>query len=812
MKQERLSPSSPSVRLEHSPGNATADCDRIYKQMRGVIADVFPNDSAAWQWTSERGATSRIDPPPANAGTWLKSKFQAATPFAKQLIARQFTQWRSFEQRDWEANDKKAYEHQRALYAWITIAGMCDGVRDKLPAILVRSPYGTGKSLVGGMVGESLAEEMHYQLAQGTPRGEIPRELVLGLRQDLLLQNAVGERYRALRPPYTVEESHVRAFHKQLTQLHGDAFVKLFPQPRGKSDPWYELFLESDEDPENRLTAYFKAKGVDAKGNRGLVNDVLALMTGEGILRPDHHNIPRMHPAPERAIDLERQGFRGDLAYALDPELGVLATHKHLLPDPTKYTRFHEESDDAALIGIAHGTTVTRDPLKIREDFAKQILASKKLVMVVDEAGKYNPNALRHSAEYLSKRAPMLLGFTGQDKGVEGWVRSPNMSIDRSIELGLTKPVAFSFVGSQEKSFPQGSEGAWKQYAEQFFASAPIATALKLRQPWDSDGFIVVPPDKVWEYGHRIAALYEANGKAVDVSCYDSKLGQDRWKVMEDTLRIPRKKGEPPRKIVAPGGQVAIGLDVPIDSIDVLCALREPDMDQLLGRLFHQRKLGGRQEDRTYFRQQVVDETNFIELRKIAKELGFALPETAARWRNLQCGVDLKAKKADDKRAKKFGPPQDVPDARRPRADKTPKRSADDLQSMEITSPYLLRLQEEKEQRLMAKGMAAAGVETRNGTPSNVISGKAKIMGKESTVVLEVDAHGKPLASSIAELARRHGLTSLEGALKSFVDMKYSDTLRGEALAKAVGGKVHTMLETRARRSMASRASESADW
>mgnify|MGYP001560002979 CR=1 FL=1 len=118
--------------------------------MRQSIREVFPGKSDAWKYKTGFEEAGEITPPPDDASAWLRN-YVKIHPFCQQLAHRYITLWKTLEGRDMTANGKTLFPHQQALFSWMTIGGLCAETRDKLPAILLRSPYGTGKSLVGGL-------------------------------------------------------------------------------------------------------------------------------------------------------------------------------------------------------------------------------------------------------------------------------------------------------------------------------------------------------------------------------------------------------------------------------------------------------------------------------------------------------------------------------------------------------------------------------------------------------------------------------------------------------------------------------------
>ncbi len=711
-----------------------------YQSMRQALLHVFPAGSSAWQ--------NSTAVPDRNPGPWLKG-LEKSHEFVQSYTPMLVALWRDLEKAQWNVNGKTLYDHQKALLAWATISGIVTGTRKEMPNLLLRSPYGSGKGLVAGIAVEAFVRLLAQEQGADTEDDALPRAALVCAKPYLLFQNAVGEEYRLRRPPYVFTDAQLRSMYDAMERLYGTDFSNVFPKPRGKASPWYDIFRTEEEDDRSAAT---RVNDVLRKLGQTAVktwrtcrssDDMFRMLTGilEGSLtiRPDTQNMPLVQQVPKRSGDtsLTNVSLRGDMGYAITRDLPVAATHRDLLPDPRTYSPKHDP-DTTRLLCIASGNALFREKDRMRADIRKQIVERLRL-MVVDEAGRSDPAALGDMTTQLSGTPPLILGLTAQDAGMKGWTRSPQLSLPQSVELGFAKPIGFQCIGAQDECFPAGSEGAWQQYRNQLFTEVEAAHKLKLRQPWECDRMIVVPTPLVWEYGYRLEEAYREEGVPAEVLCYDPKLGADRFALLDDFLRHPpaeQKKKRPVRMVVTGPTALSTGTNLRIDAIDLLAPVSAHDLEQLLGRLFHQRRTKTDAAERTYFRQQIFTEPKILLLRQIAEQGGFRLPDTKATWIPLRCGIDATEYKSDGKRS--LGKPQPVPDAQRRKGETQEELP---YQPMRLRNPYLIALEKRK-------------LEDR---PTYV---------SKFAVAMEVDEAGMPTSEWLLEQLRKASLTSYLNSIR----------------------------------------------
>ena len=249
MAQEHAPALAPAIEMVAKTRKPSA-AEAVFRSMRAKVAEVFPQDDAeAWSWTGEDFEKREIPQPETDFKTWLAEQYEGSDPFVQRLVRRMFTIWDGMEREGFEANDKELYEHQKALFAWIAIQ-TATGTREDIANLLVRSPYGSGKSLVSGLVVKAFREAQEELLAEGADPKAIPTGVLLGLRKEHMLQNALGKQFAVLQPPYTVERPDIATYWHNLSAMFGEDFSKSFQRPFGKKHPFFDLFVTSEDDEE----------------------------------------------------------------------------------------------------------------------------------------------------------------------------------------------------------------------------------------------------------------------------------------------------------------------------------------------------------------------------------------------------------------------------------------------------------------------------------------------------------------------------------------------------------------------------------
>lgn len=859
MTPERSLAPAPALTMAAKPKGVSA-AEKIFLSMRAKIAEVFPDDDeAAWSWTDDAFRKQSIERPETEFRTWLEEQYKDSDAFTQRLVRRMFTIWDGMERDGFVANDKELYEHQKALFAWIAIS-TATGVREELASILVRSPYGSGKSLVSGLVVRAFKEAQDELIAEGKATEEIPTGILLGLRKEHMLQNALGKQFAVLQPPYTVERQDIAAYWRSLGTMFGPDFSESFAKPAGKKHAFYDLFVTSEDeeaaaDSSARLEAYLAALKEPQRKNWAAVPEarkseimaaLLALMDGKAILIPDIYKVPRMEePLPREEDDVTAGGYRGDSAHALVERAGyrVKASHKHLAVDRANYTTV-PDPENPAHFAIVYGTMVTRATEDIRRDVREEIMTRVGGIFV-DEAGAYTPESLGDSSAELTGRMPYILGFTGQDRGTEGWMlRSPTISTQKMVELGLMKPIAFQGIGDARNPTAQGTEEAWAVYERQMFSDVKTATALKLPQPHEMDRVVVAPSACVREYAHRIQRQYEKRGTPVKVWCYDSTAGESRWPTIVNGFNAPKKEDSPIRVLVAPPGMMAEALTLSAQCYDILAKVNTHALDQTRGRLGHVRndeRGAARERTRTYFRVQWFEGgSGEPYIREVAKMMGFALEDEHETWRPLRNMIDLAAYEADGRR-RGLSEPEPIPDAAAIAKRKNRRKEKRAWTPLQATSPFVIEVERAKAERKRLKEDAAA--RARAATPPGVTKPSAPAPSphpasipmipsaapaqpapraslfrsdtgalqdgdyeaKAGKTVLRIAVRGGTV-ENLADIASAYSLQSYMGALSMTVRDAVFEKKTGEELAKALLTKILKLVETSGARANAKRA------
>ncbi len=662
---EPLSPPTEAPEIGKAAGRKTqrSPAERIYGELRGKIADVFPdNDEVAWSYRDETFAVQTIERPLDAYDDWFEKKFQGSDDFSKLFTRRLFLVWEELKEEQYVVNGDQLWEHQKALFAWAAL-NICTGMREEMANLLLRSPYGSGKSKVTGLMIRAFRDaQLDLMLLQGKDHKEIPTGALIGKRKEHLIQNAVGEQYAVLDSEH-LERAEMNRHWKDLAAMYGSLFTDLFPQPKKASDPFYAIFESEFEDGSSagsidaRLSAYLKATGRTIGKRTKPVSDMLSafkqLIDGEIVLILNEENIPVPVPAQLRDDCTEsdvRTGLTGDSAFALreGEHYRIKASDRHLSPDRSTHTT-KVNADDPAQFAIVHGTALTRNPETIRRDIRGEI-AERCKGLFLDEAGLLNPAVIGDSVTQLVSHEPIVIGVTGQDKGVAGWQRSPSISEAKMIELGLMKPVSYAGIGDPENPPSAGSEEAWQAYEEAMFEDYQTAEILGISQPHEVDTVVVLKAARVHEYAKRIRLAHEARNVPVNVFIYSTGAGNRKTEVLK-AFKAPKKKNEPRRILVAEDKLIAESLTIPnAQCYDILDVVSDFDMDQIRGRLGHVRNTDIEQEQavaRTVIRQQFLHKGRDPYVRTAARKQGYALPDEDAAWRPLHSMIDRKSHDID---------------------------------------------------------------------------------------------------------------------------------------------------------------------
>lgn len=818
MAKQILTPNGLRQSVDMTPakgrGATTAAAKRIFDAMRTQIRAVFPDDDQeAWAWTGEDFVRHEIERPGDDYLVWLKEQYEPSNEFAQRMVRRMFTMWQEMEEQGFRANDLELYEHQKALFAWMALS-IANGTHDSIEQLLIRSPYGSGKSLTAGLAVRAFTEVQAELESEGIAANKLPTGVLLGLRKEHMLQNAVGQQYAVLQPPYTVERADINVYWKNLETMFGDDFAKHFKKPNGKTHPFYDLFSTDEAETEDalpvpervqRLVATMDATqqrswaAMSAKRRGEIVRMLTMLAAGQVVLVPDVYNVPQ----PERPLPREEtqatteHRYRGDSAHALreSATYRVKATHKHLALDAAGYTTKPNATNPAQFC-IAYGSMVTRDPESIRADIREEVLRRGRFLSV-DEAGAYTPGSLADSMSELSGERPLVLGFTGQDRGIEGWSkRSPVLSVQQMIRLKLMKPIAFMGLGDANNPPPVGTEEAWKAYADRMFSPEATAEALNLPQPHELDSVVIAPPKHLREYAHRIRKAHEEQGIPVKIWCFDPDARDSRWSIVVNGFNAPKEQGEPRRILVAPPSQMAEALHLHAECYDVLAPMNKFAIDQARGRLGHIRNSGSASEQskaRTYFRVQWLQGTSGEPyIREVASMMGYTLPDENATWQPLRCMIDATAYHADAKR-KGLSEPEPIPDAARVQLRKRRMAAKQAWTPIKSTSPFVLEKERRRVEREAERRRASYVPPKQTGDAAQERTLGGGLLPSRQTLVVQrgklrvsVETSTEGKVSNIYDIVLQFGIHSYQASLAVKADNEFRAGKRGDALASAV--------------------------
>ncbi len=819
-------------------GKKSKKAATAFHGMRGSIETVYPdNDAEAWSYVDERFETHTLTPPAHDYEEWLRTRYEPSDEFSQKLTARLFALWREMDRAGFNANGMELFPHQKALFAWTTLS-VCSGTRDRVSNLLLRSPYGSGKTLVGGVTVEAFVALQHEMMQNGTDPKQVPTGAILGMRKEHMSQNALGQQHAVLQPPYTVERKDVTGYWNNLGTMFGTDFSECFEKPRGKKHPFFGLFdaneVSAEEQDgrtaEQKLDAYLAALSgkpadrwakLQAEKRTQIRATLLSLMAGKMVLVRDIYNVPQPEkPLPREALgnDDGQNRYRGDGAYALveTPEYRIKASHVQLSVNRDAYSN-KPNLETPAQFCISYGSALTRAADLVRSDVREEILKRARL-LVVDEAGKLNPASLGDTTSELSGEWPLIVGLTGQDRGIDGWSeRSPMLSTQEMIRRKLMKPIAFAGIGDAKNPPAAGSEEAWQAYEKQLFAKTKTATKLGLPQPYELDTVVVTASGQAREYAHRIQEAHVKQKMPAKVWCYDGAAGGDRWNIIVNGFNAPKEEGEPKRVLVTIPPLIAEALRLRAECYDILTNMNRYALDQTRGRLGHIRNTeegANADKARTFFRMQWLQgQQGESYIREMAQAMGFRLPEQDATWTPLQCMIDLDAYERDQKRAG-LSRPEPIPDAILVQKRKRRKHALDEGTPLKSTSAFVLEAERKKAEResqsALSQHLAVSGekegtmpvVTTKVEAVTPKESGKGK-KGKETknavkAIELQLDAAGRPVNLDV--LAVQCGIHQYVGSLKLAANDAYNAKKRDQELATAILKEINRLCAVMARR------------
>jgi len=632
----------------------------IFDDMRQKIAEVFPNeDEEAWSWTSEDYSENSMVRTEQTYEQWYSEKFVGSDEFSQLFTKRMYMVWDELQKDAFKANDKELWDHQKALFAW-TALNICTGNREEMAKLLIRSPYGSGKSLVTGLITRAFRDaQLELLHCDEVSPQQIPTGAQIYMKREHMAQNANGDQFSILQPPYNVERTDINQYWRDMYARYGEVFSSIFPRPTKAVDPFYSIFKEGEDEESHtvlqRIDAYLKEsqKTADDKESQKMIQELKDLAEGKIVFLPDIENKITPQPAQEREESNGDVRFKGDSAHALEllDDYYIATSHKSLALDPSAYRTVPDENAPAQF-ALVYGAALTRPYDRIRKDL--QELAKRCKAIFMDEAGRLNPYTVGDSVAQHSGALPVEIGVTGYDKGVEGWTRSPTISEEKMIELGLMKPIAYVGIGDAENPPSPGTEEAWQSYEEAHFQDYETAQKLGISQPYEKDTVICAKGDNVHEYAKRIQLAHAKRGISVDVFVLHADV-RDRKSSVLNAFKAPKSDTSPKRILVATNTLIAEAHTIPNAEVyDVVDPMTPYMLDQLRGRLGHVRNLKGsqseRENERTVIRELFLHKGKDPYVRLVAKKFGFAedVPDEGASWPPMHNMIGL-AKYLSDK-------------------------------------------------------------------------------------------------------------------------------------------------------------------
>lgn len=622
----------------------------------------FPLGSDAWNGRPGMKPYLPVEDP----AEFLKHQYAAADT-ATQLRTREyFSGTADLRRRKWEANGLTFRGYQKGIVSWQPMAWCAEG--RKRSSLFIKIPYGAGKTIMGGA---DMGFERNMQirmLLNGAAPEDVPMAGYMVMRKEHALQNALGEQCIVQNPPYTFEQTHINQYYSDLMLRYGSAFTD-----RLNRKAWKELFAH--EYPSQGAAAK-AARGIAGGGKKSLdeemIDAIAGILTGKIIYVPGPGNRPVPKSPPPRAGDIDTNTYKGDALYGTPPidVYPVKASHKDLLPG-RKLALPQDEGRE--LLYVMGSSVITGTRTRTREGVrqALQRIGSGG-VLIGDEMGRFSPEQILHPfterTEIAADDRPHLIGLAADESDRTGWTRSPRLTMERGVELGVLPRVGYEYIVPKGgKLVSPGTEEAFEQFLEAHLADAPLAAALKLKQPRERNTVVVVPSAReAVEYMERYAVHCDKKKIPWDVSAYCGS--HRRYK---EAIRA---------WFTGPGG----GKTLFTTLTDISHAMHLPTLEnievvgsanvQLLGRLLHNATMipgqsGAAAARRVTFREHALLGIKPI-LRQVAEEQGIDLPEEGLTWVPLEVLVDKSGYKHDEARPqvqKLHKTASAIPDASAPR-------------------------------------------------------------------------------------------------------------------------------------------------
>ncbi len=529
--------------------------------------------------------------------------------------------------RNFKTNGKIMHPHQRAHAFWS--ATTLGGGKEAPNSVLLRGAPGTGKTLE---LGQWMQAGVHAQIRELLPKGVIA---YLTQRPFHLVQQTRGygmARKRLLRTPgFTLADKEIDALYRECKKMIPGMCSVL---TKGE---WQELFSsmpESEADARSRIQLLLHRKGALQKmtEQEGFVAEetqLIKLLLGSAATVQGISQKTELVDLPEFAEgDDVQASFGGDAAFALPDNYPVLAKERWGMN-----AKIDEASPKVLLLPAAAFTSV------IQREKLQAILKNVVLILL-DEAGNWHPSMFENPVQEAKGKKPVVIAATATDQGKQWQARSPEHSVSTSVENGVLPDVGVDiFPSQQELHYPRESMQALSQLVSHHFEELPLMKRLKLQQPSEGNGLIVVHASATRECAAMLQKEHDKRKTGGKVFCLDSKTPQQD---KEKLLLWLGSNTTHPKTLVGNPASLATALDLPnIWNVTLGTNVSETLMTQILGRALHSAG------DRVLFRQQQfadskLSTTPFAELEHTVK-----LPEEGGfRW---VPGHALMSKKAHEK-------------------------------------------------------------------------------------------------------------------------------------------------------------------
>ncbi|MBM3227738.1 hypothetical protein FJZ27_02640 [Candidatus Peribacteria bacterium] len=640
----------------------TEEFGRQYRALYAEMLGAFPLESDAWSGPTGRKPYLPLHDP----AEFLKKQYALADPPTQLRTQEYFSGVVDLKLRKWEANGLTLRGYQKSILSWQPMAWCAEG--SKRSSLFIDVTYGAGKSIMGGVNMKFERNMQTRMLKDGVQPEDVPMAGYMVMRKEHALQNALGEQCIVQNPPYTFERTHINQYYSDLTLLYGAAFTGCVDRKA-----WTALFADEYA---SYAAAAKAARGVAGGGKTSrdeeMIDAIAGVLTGKIIYVPGPGNRPVPKSPPPRAGDIDTDTYKGDALYGTPPidVYPVKASHKDLLPGRKLAL---PEDEGRELLYVMGSSVITGTRTRTRESIRQALQRiGNGGALIGDEMGRFSSEQILHPfterSEIGASARPHLVGLAADDSGRPGWTRSPRLTKERGVELGVLPRVGYEYIVPKSgKLVSPGTEEAFEQFLEARLADVPLASALKLKQPRERNTIVAVSSAReAVEYMERYAIHCDKKKIPWDVSAYCGS--HRRYK---EAIRAWFTGPGGGKTLFSTLSDISHAMHLPtLENIEVV----GPANVQLLGRLLHNATMipgqaGSAAARRVTFREHALLGVKPI-LRQVADEQGIALPAEGLTWVPLEVLVDKSGYGQDEKRPqvqklKKSAP--DIPDASAPR-------------------------------------------------------------------------------------------------------------------------------------------------